>query len=330
MSQFAVIHTSKEAHQLHLKFFLKAAIHCPLTFISNFDRTAPDVIALSSCGKLSVYLMIGKKKNEFGDRGSDPSVQATFSFLHIFGQKEMTASISHPFSSFLCYYPAFIIAHVRPWLTIMGDIITTNYIIQRFTDFLWISAHSIHDDSQPLKKNILCVTYLTETIEDNPKNIVIKFITSYGIDAYCKMMSTGFVPQLLYYGPINMTPDTPSYGDLHIVMMEYVYGLMLKDALKQRKIPPRFEDDLCKTFKQLHSAGYIFSNLWQPNVIITPEEKGKSTVQLVDFDWARKEGKVKYPVSISGSIKWLEGVQGLDYIRKEHELLMLKSVMSQY
>lgn len=274
----------------------------------------------------------------------------------------------------------------------MGGIITANCIVQRLTDFLWVPAHSTHDDGQcrriarilyalresiqrldlwyqtikdvtpfnpsfpaihprffpspdtywyddvpvkfayqrPLEKNVSCITYLAETIEDNPKDIVVKFVTSYGVDAHRKMASTGFAPQLLYYGRIDMTPDTPSYGDLRMVVMEYVYGLTLEDALKQRKIPPRFKDDLREAFEQLHSAGYVFGDLRQPNVIVTPEEKGKSTAQLVDFDWAGKEGEVKYPVSISGSIKWPEGVQGLDYIKKEHDLLMLKSVMSQY
>lgn len=48
-------------------------------------------------------------------------------------------------------------------------------------------------------------------------------------------------------------------------------------------------------------------------------------MKLIDFDWA---GKVKYLLAISSSINWPSGVQGLGFIRKEHDLAMLHSLMS--
>ena len=268
----------------------------------------------------------------------------------------------------------------------MGGIITANCVVQRLTDFLWVPAHSTHDDDQcrriarvfyalkesirrldswyksiedvkpldpsalaihprffpspnafrhdgavvkfayqePLERNVSCVTYLAKTIEASPKHIVVKFVTSYGVDAHQHMASIGFAPQLLYHGKINVDVDTdiPLYGDLRMVVMEYVQGLTFEEALKQKTVFAKFKTDLGQALDQLHSAGYVFGDLRRPNVIVTPHGR-RSTAQLIDFDWAGKEGEVKYPVSISSSIDWPAGVQGLAPILKEHDHVML-------
>lgn len=178
----------------------------------------------------------------------------------------------------------------------------------------------------PLEKNISCVTYRAITTGGSPKDIVVKFVTSYGAYVHQKMASAGFAPQLLYHGPINGTPDMPSYGKLRMVVMEHVEGLTFEAASKQRELRPRFEADLRRAFEHLHTAGYVFGDLRKPNVIVTPERT--SMIQLIDFDWSGKEGEVKYPVSISSSIDWAAGVRGLASIRKEHDLAMLSLLMS--
>ncbi|KAF8555881.1 hypothetical protein OG21DRAFT_1496013 [Imleria badia] len=298
MCQFAGIYPNEDARRYHITPSLQKAINHPLTFVCNSDGTTPDVLALSSCGALAVYLAVVKGKNEFRPGMSDPSVQAALSFQRILSRKENNELCLR------CCCPAFIIAHAGPWLTIMGGIIV-NLSKGR-------SAHS-------------AAAQEAKTIEDSPKDILIKFVTSYGADAHQKMASTGFAPQLLYYGPINVTPDMPSYGDLRMVVMEYVKGLTLEDALKQGKVSPDFKADLRRAFEQLHTAGYVFGNLQQRNVMVTRE--GTSTAQLINFDWAGKEGEVKYPLLISRSVDWPEGVRGLEYIREEHDLAMLDSLM---
>ena len=273
----------------------------------------------------------------------------------------------------------------------MGGIITTNCVVQRLTDFLWVPAHSTHDDDQcrriarvlhalresierldswyesveyvkpldpsapaihprffpspnayrhddalvkfayqaPLERNVSCVTYLAKTIEASPRYIVVKFVTSYGVDAHRNMASAGFAPQLLYCGNIDVDAGMPSYGDLRMVVMEYVKGLTFEEASKQETVFTRFKADLRRAFEQLHGAGYVFGDLRQPNVIVIPEGT-TSTAQLIDFDWAGKAGEVKYPVFISSSIDWPAGVQGLAPIQKEHDLAMLDLLTSRW
>ena len=99
--QFALIHPNKDAHQCSLRPFLQKVIDRPFVVASDPDRTDPDVAVLSLCGGLTVYLIIGKEANEFGNGGLDPSTQATFSFLWLFSQKEVMTAIPHPFYSFL-------------------------------------------------------------------------------------------------------------------------------------------------------------------------------------------------------------------------------------
>lgn len=179
---------------------------------------------------------------------------------------------------------------------------------------------------EPLEENESCVTYHARTVENSPQDIVVKFVTSYGEDAHRKMASTGFAPKLLYCGPINVTSEMPPYGDLHMVVMEYVNGLTFEEAMNRGKVPQKFKDDLLRAIKCLHDSGFVFGDLRAPNVMVMPE--GTSTVQLINFDWAGKEGEVRYPDSISSSIDWPEGVQGLELIRREHDLAMSQSLMS--
>lgn len=176
----------------------------------------------------------------------------------------------------------------------------------------------------PLELNVTCVTYRAKTVGDNPKDIVVKFVTSYGVDAHREMALAGLAPKLLYYGRIDVERGVLSYGDLRMVVMEHVDGLTLNKALELGKVPQNFQSDLRKVFQHLHDAGYVYGDLRQPNVMITREGK----VQLIDFDWAGRDGKVKYPIAISTSIDWPAGVQGLTFIHKEHDNAMLDALLN--
>ena len=44
--------------------------------------------------------------------------------------------------------PTFLMAHAGPWLVISGGIITSNCIVQRLTDYLWLPVHSTLNDGQ--------------------------------------------------------------------------------------------------------------------------------------------------------------------------------------
>ncbi|KAG9310575.1 hypothetical protein JVU11DRAFT_9130 [Chiua virens] len=380
MAGFTLIHPNEEARQRRLRNLLSKVFNRPLDFASNSDKTSPDFVVKSSCGALSTFLIIGEEKNEFGDGGSDPSAQAAFSFMRTVSQDENSILRRK------CCCPVFIIAHAGPWLTIMGGVITSHYIVQRLTDFLWVPVHSTHDDVQfhriarvfyalresiekldlwyksleakpawnpsvkepharffpfprtyleggnpvefeyqtPLEEDVSCVTYRARTTGTNPKDIVVKFVTSYGEDAHRMMATAGYAPEILYCGKIDVTDNMPSYGNLRMVVMKYVNGWTLEDALKQNKVPTSFETDIRNAFKHLHDGGYVYGDLRRPNVMITSE----GGLKLIDFDWAGKKDEARYPIAISGSIRWPAGVQGLGLIQQEHDLVMLEGLIS--
>jgi hypothetical protein len=66
----------------------------------------------------------------------------------------------------------------------------------------------------------------------------------------------------------------------------------------------------------------VFGNLRDgPNVIITKNNE----VIFIDFDMVGKHGESTYPVVMSPSIQWADGVtDGLGVMMKEHDLKMLE------
>ena len=172
---------------------------------------------------------------------------------------------------------------------------------------------------QRLETNPSCVTYPAMTVEAEPKDVVVKFVTRYGDEVHKAMGEAGLAPKLLYYGPIDIAPDMPSYGRLKMVVMEYVDG---RTAFDTQSLPPNFHHRLKKAVEYCHGRGFVFGDLRTPNVMITKDWK----VQLIDFDWAGREGEVTYPVSISRNIEWPKGVAALEPIFRQHDLDMLEDL----
>ncbi|KAI6096220.1 glycosyltransferase family 20-domain-containing protein [Pisolithus sp. B1] len=179
---------------------------------------------------------------------------------------------------------------------------------------------------QPLEFDNTCVTYLAETKEIYPRKMVVKFITTYGVDAHKMLADAGFTSKLHYFGPIGTDENIVLFSELRMVVMDYIEGLMLSDALKQHKVPPSFVTHLRQAIAQLHDAGLVFGDLRAPNIMVTPNNK--VTVQLIDFDWAGKDGEVVYPVSISSQINWPTGIEGLMPIERQHDLSNLAHIVA--
>ncbi|KAG2105512.1 uncharacterized protein F5147DRAFT_242554 [Suillus discolor] len=377
MPTFAAIHPSENDRKVNLTPLLEKVIQQTLLHMKGRRGghiLDADAIAVHVHGRIPIHLVVVEEKNEVGDGGSDPSVQASFSFVHLTRDSQYTELRSK------CNCPTFLVVHAGPWLAVLGAVFTEKYIVQRLTDFIWIPVRSALDDDQflrigrvlyaltesvaqlrdwydnvlecgeppydttrptvhsrffptphtylrdeipvqfkyerPLERDASCVTYLAKTQEDNPINVVVKFVTRYGEDVHMAMAEAGFAPKLLYYGKIDVRKGMPSYGGLRMVVMEYVDGTTACSSLR---LPPSFHQELEDAMKCCHEKGFVFCDLRKPNIMITKDGK----VQLIDFDWAGRKGEVKYPVSISPAIKWPKGAQGLGPILEEHDRDML-------
>ena len=63
--------------------------------------------------------------------------------------------------------------------------------------------------------------------------------------------------------------------------------------------------------------------------MVIPEGISKSTAQLINFDWAGKQGEVRYPFSINlSAIPWPRGGKERALIEKEHDEAMLGLLMA--
>ncbi|KAF8337917.1 uncharacterized protein EI90DRAFT_2909016 [Cantharellus anzutake] len=277
-----------------------------------------------------------------------------------------------------CCCPTFLVVQAGPWLPILGGVLTSQCIVQRLTDFLWLPFHSSLDEYQctriarvlyalreslsqlddwyktidrlspmetgvphprffpspglfrqdgnlvkftyekPFDHDPSCQTYLA-TINNSTK-VVVKFVTGYGADVHRAMEIERFAPKLLYCGPVNVVPTMPCYGKLKMVVMDYVAGNTLANALESGRVASiEGLGALRNIIKSLHAKNFVYRDLRPPNIMIMTEGK----VQLIDFDWAGKNGEARYPVSISTCIEWPHGVSGGGYIQPEHDRAML-------
>jgi RIO-like serine/threonine protein kinase len=108
------------------------------------------------------------------------------------------------------------------------------------------------------------------------------------------------------------------YGGRYMIVMDFVDGHMLSGAIS-KSLFGRIE----KAVDLLHSAGLVFGYLRLPNILIKDED-----VFLVDFDWCRKEGEGRYPVSLNqeADIDWPEGVGPGCVMKKEHDVALLRDI----
>ncbi|KAH8091692.1 hypothetical protein BXZ70DRAFT_898736 [Cristinia sonorae] len=194
-----------------------------------------------------------------------------------------------------------------------------------------------HDDAevrfkyvQRLQDSASSVAFLAET-EDKTSKLVVKFVDRYGADAHRLLANAGYAPALHYFGSIDgrtpaTTPDVMKsglyIGPVRMVVMEYVEGATLHDAVHDREdIPANAKQETARALSILHNAGFVFGDLRSPNVMLS-----KSGLKLIDFDWAGKEGVATYPRRLSKGIPWAKGVADFAPMRKAHDLEMLDKV----
>ncbi|KAG2052546.1 hypothetical protein BDR06DRAFT_515094 [Suillus hirtellus] len=125
---------------LHLRQFIPAGMT-----VNRHGGYIHNAVAVHVHGDIPIHLVVVEEKNEVGDGGSDPSVQASFSFVHLTRDSQYTELRSK------CNCPTFLVAHAGPWLAVLGAVFTDKYIVQRLTDFIWIPARSALDDDQFLR-----------------------------------------------------------------------------------------------------------------------------------------------------------------------------------
>ncbi|KAJ6579655.1 hypothetical protein DFH09DRAFT_1446050 [Mycena vulgaris] len=107
--------------------------------IADSDLTSPDAAVLSD--RLEI-LALAECKRELGEGGCDPSIQASLSVVRYWTQPENKRVAA------LSCCPTYVAALGGPWLAVLGAVVTSRCIVQRFTDFMWLGPRNalLNDD----------------------------------------------------------------------------------------------------------------------------------------------------------------------------------------
>ncbi|TBU36363.1 hypothetical protein BD309DRAFT_878497 [Dichomitus squalens] len=175
-----------------------------------------------------------------------------------------------------------------------------------------------------------CVAFLVADKSDRGHKLVVKFVERYGKEAHELLAQHGRAPTLLYCGDVWSTvpglAGRTGYGPWKMVVMDYVKG---RTAADLDEVPDGVRDAVRSALVILHERGMVHGDIRLPNIIIEDdrngdedeEDMGKRT-RIVDFDWAGKEGEVRYPHDLSER-QWVEGVEDYVLIRACHDDAMV-------
>ncbi|VDC02970.1 unnamed protein product [Peniophora sp. CBMAI 1063] len=163
--------------------------------------------------------------------------------------------------------------------------------------------------------------YLARTVPDGQPGelIVVKITESYGQDAHAALAAAGYAPKILFCGPA--CAELPK--GMTMVVMQYIEGEVLERMESQDELPESFFQDLCRAIDVLRREGLVHGDLRAPNIMVDQDKK----LKIIDFDWAGKDGQVRYPYEISPKIAWHPEVKEFAPIRGYHDEYMLRQLL---
>jgi serine/threonine protein kinase len=171
---------------------------------------------------------------------------------------------------------------------------------------------------QPLQLEPSCVTFLARR-HDSQGKIVVKFVRRYNLNAHQYMADLNLAPKLVHHALVG-----PNYGDLCIVVMEYVKGQTMSDIYHRDMVPAKAKNAVQNAIKVLNKGGWIFGDLKRQNVMLASNDGPvEGRIRLIDFDWVCKDKERRYPFHLSSTVCNLSGAQEFDWIEKKHQDNML-------
>ncbi|KAJ3733131.1 hypothetical protein DFJ43DRAFT_1069382 [Lentinula guzmanii] len=327
-------------------------------------------------------------KGELGAGGSDPSVQASFSYARFYCNLKRAEIRERS----CC--PAFLIGLAGPWLVIMGAVLTSRVITQRLSPYGWLGCSRVLDDDQvlqvarrlyalrlsiadlkeyyqnlpspvvqpdhiyprfcpciksfsldgenvqfvyvqPLERDPSSVTFKAIR-SDTQSPIVIKFARRYGEDAHKWMADKRLAPRLLACESLG-----EKYGNLLLVVMEFVKGQTLHDAYDSTEpLPEYVRYGVRKALDVLAQGDFVFGDLRRPNVMLENENENENEdedeelddplekrIRFIDFDWAGREGSdLRYPFHLASVVRKASGALENDPITRAHQDKMFENL----
>ncbi|KAI1782362.1 hypothetical protein LXA43DRAFT_1068872 [Ganoderma leucocontextum] len=133
--------------------------------------------------------------------------------------------------------------------------------------------------------------------KDDPNlvDVYVKFLKHYGKEAHSYLTShhPPFTLQLLYCGEVVTR--------YMIVIMEDLHGEPIDPSLPD-DISGIIQSQAEAALEVLHAGDFMHGDLRKPNIAL---QSDTWCVYFIDFDWADKQGKVKYPICLNPKIRWI-------------------------
>ncbi|KAH9918378.1 uncharacterized protein BXZ73DRAFT_53020 [Epithele typhae] len=155
------------------------------------------------------------------------------------------------------------------------------------------------------------------------RNVVVKFVERYGARAHELLAEAGLAPTLLYHGAF--WPREEHHGH-EMVIMEHVEGVPALEPEQQSAAAREVE----RAMKRLHDNGMVHGDLRPPNILLLQgwEQGVEGRMRLIDFDWAGREGEVRYPCRLSKQVFPVDGIDDYAPITYAHDKGMLSLLYS--
>ena len=219
------------------------------------------------------------------------------------------------------------ICALRRLLSDLKNYYTTSAFSQQSShlqpQFPFYSAYTDGDVSHQFvyEKQIDQKTVFVAHLRDNPEDkIFVKFTRCYGEDAHRAAHARGFAPKLR---AVERFQD----GWIMVVMDDVSHQYC---EIERRPLEKNVYKAVQQALVELHGEGFVHGDLREANIMVKRDgvdSEGLHDIILVDFDWAGKEGSVRYPSNITLNHIWLprpEDVERGGLITAAHDDQMLK------
>lgn len=147
------------------------------------------------------------------------------------------------------------------------------------------------------------------TLDHRQIEVLVKFARAYNKDAHICLAAEGLAPKLHYCSPVM--------GGVIMIVMEYVKGTQLASC-DDKSCAPSVSEDIKNALTLLDEAGLVHGDMRANNIII---DEAKEHAMVIDFDWAGKHDKGRYPERVNSRLKeeWHEEVKCCAVMKKEHD-----------
>ncbi|KAF0361823.1 Protein kinase-like domain containing protein [Gigaspora margarita] len=170
-----------------------------------------------------------------------------------------------------------------------------------------------YEERHSMNRNLWIVKIQTENTQEKG---LVKFTQTYSKEAHSTCFELGLAPKLWAVNNLQK--------DWKIVVMGYLEEYKPLCTFPS-EIILKTKDAVKNAAKLFHDSGYVHGDLRDENIMIKYENE-EIDIKFVDFDWAGREGKAKYPESLNPTINWHPDVGRHKLIKKEHDLHLVDDI----